>query len=57
VIKTRKRIGRNLVKIVAVCCLTALQIVNVLTANVDGMIMGAVIAAVAGLAGYELKGR
>lgn len=39
--------------ITAIVCVTALQITNLLTANIDGAVMTTVFGIVAGLAGYE----
>jgi hypothetical protein len=43
----------TLVKIVAIACLTILQIVNLLTAKLDGNIMLAIGTIIGGIAGYE----
>jgi len=40
--------------IVAILCITALEVVA-LTQGVDGAVFGVVIAAIAGLGGYEIK--
>jgi len=41
--------------VVAICCLTAIEITNLLTANIDGMILSSIVAAIAGLAGYTIR--
>lgn len=40
--------------IIAILCITALEIVAI-TQGVNGAILGIVVAAIAGLGGYELK--
>lgn len=47
----------TLMKLTAILSVTAIEIVNICTANVDGAVMGIVIAAVCGLAGYEIGKR
>jgi len=45
------------VKIAAICSLTALEIANLLTTNIDGALFSLVVAAISGLAGYEFGRR
>ena len=51
----KKRENRTIVKVVAIICLTAIEITNILTVNVDGAILGGVCAIIGGIAGYEFK--
>jgi hypothetical protein len=44
-----------LVTIVAIVCLTALEIVNLLTARIDGNILLTIGAIIGGLAGYKYR--
>ena len=44
---------RYLVKVVAIICLTALEIVNLLTARVDGSVLLTLGAIIGGIAGYQ----
>jgi len=45
------------IKITAICCVTALEIANLLTVGVDGTLFGLVVGAISGLAGYEIGKR
>ena len=45
------------VKIAAMCCVTALEIANLLTVGVDGTLFGLVVGVISGLAGYEIGKR
>lgn len=45
---------RYLVKIVAITCLTVLEIVNLLTAKIDGNVLLTIGALIGGLAGYQV---
>lgn len=47
--------NKTLVKVVAIVCLTAIEIVNILTLHVDGAVLGAICGIIGGIAGYELK--
>jgi len=47
--------NKTLVKVVAIICLTAIEIVNILTVNVDGAVLGAICGIIGGIAGYEFK--
>lgn len=42
-----------IVKSIAIACLTALMIANFLTMKIDSTLTAAIVAAIAGLAGYE----
>lgn len=44
----------TLVKLVAIVALTVLQVVNLLTAKLDGNIMLAIGTIIGGIAGYEI---
>ena len=43
--------------IVAVLCITALEITNILMTNIDGAIMITIVTVIAGIAGYQIKAR
>ncbi len=43
----------SIIKLTAIICITALQIVNLLTARIDGNIMITIGVIIGGLAGYE----
>ena len=45
---------RYLVKITAIVCLTVLEVVNLLTAKIDGNILLSIGGLIGGLAGYQL---
>ena len=47
----------TLVKIVAIVCITALEIANFLTMKIDSTVTGLVFTLIAGLAGYEIGKR
>ena len=44
----------TLVKIVAIICLTILEIINLLTARIDGNILLTIGMIIGGVAGYEI---
>jgi len=43
-----------LLKATAIICITALEICNLLTTNIDGTILSLAVAVISGLAGYEI---
>lgn len=45
----------TLIKLVAIIALTTLEVVNMLTSNVDGSILTAIAAIIGGIAGYEMR--
>jgi len=45
---------RTLFKIVAIVCITVLEICNIIFLKADGAMFGVVIAIVAGIAGYQV---
>ena len=45
----------TIVKIVAICGLVTLEIVNLLTAKIDGNLLLTIGAIIGGIAGYEFK--
>jgi len=45
---------RGLVKIVAIVCLTAIEIVNLLTLGIDSAFGAAVVGGICGIAGYAI---
>jgi hypothetical protein len=45
---------KGLVKIVAIVCITAIEIANLLTLGIDSAFGAAVIGAIAGIAGYAV---
>ena len=47
----------TIVKIVAICALVALEIVNLLTTKYDGAVIGSISAVIGGIAGYEIGKR
>jgi len=51
-----KKENKTIVKVVAIVCLTAIEITNILTVNIDGAILGGICAIIGGIAGYEIKG-
>ena len=50
-----KRENKTLVKIVAIVCLTAIEIANLCTANVDGAVLGLICGLIGGIAGYSVN--
>jgi hypothetical protein len=44
------------IKMFAICSLTVLEIVNLLTAKLDGNILLTIGAIIGGIAGYEIRG-
>jgi len=46
--------ARYLVKVTAIICLTVLEIVNLLTAKIDGNVLLTIGALIGGLAGYQV---
>ena len=45
---------RTLVKIAAIVAIAAIEVTNLLTAKIDSTLTSVVVAAIAGLAGYQL---
>jgi len=45
--------NKTLVKMTAIICLTAIEIANLLTTNIDGAFLTFIVSIIAGLAGYE----
>jgi len=45
---------KGLIKLVAIVCLTLLELGNLATYGIDGALFGLVVSVIAGLAGYEL---
>jgi hypothetical protein len=44
---------QNVIKIVGICCLTAILVVNYLTMKIDSTLTGTICAIIGGLAGYS----
>jgi hypothetical protein len=47
--------GSTIVKIVAISGLVVIEVANILTANIDSVVIGAIAGIIGGIAGYELK--
>lgn len=45
----------TIVKIVAISGLVVIEVVNILTVNADGAVIGAICTIIGGIAGYEFK--
>ena len=48
---------KTLLKATAMLCITILEVVNLATVGIDGSLFGLVVAAISGLAGYEIGKR
>jgi len=46
--------NKTLVKMTAIICLTAIEIANLMTVNLDGAFLTFIVSVIAGLAGYEI---
>ena len=46
--------GDTLVKVVAIVCLTAIAIVDMLTVKIDSAVIATLMSIIAGIAGYHL---
>ena len=44
----------TIIKIVAICALIVLEVVNLLTTKYDGAVIGSISAVIGGIAGYEI---
>ncbi|MEM4067270.1 MAG: hypothetical protein QXV17_10485 [Candidatus Micrarchaeaceae archaeon] len=45
---------KTLIKLIAITCITLLEIINLSTLKIDSAVLAAVIGAISGLAGYEI---
>lgn len=52
--RKRQDTAKAIKTVAAIASLTAIQITNMLTQNVDGMVLAGIVAAIAGLGGFAM---